>query len=176
MRVQKAPQSFPAVAEPYEAVIEDLSMKRHRRASKQTKHISNGNARIAALFTAKRCVILLLLAGAALAGPLWQGWKSYQRIGAKEAQLRRLTDLAEPVMYRDEVLTMSAQMAAATGDSKWSTRYDKSAPRVRPTVDELWDIAEDDTIMMVRRVNVNDTELPGGSHIDTWTYICALKP
>lgn len=121
-------------------------MRKHRQASKQTKHISNGNARIAALFTARKCVILLLLAGAALAGPLWRGWKSYQRIGAKEAQLTRLTDLAEPVMYRDEVLTMSAQMAAATGDSKWVTRYEESAPRIRPTVDVQWDVAENDTI------------------------------
>jgi len=121
-------------------------MRRDRRAGKQTKHISNGNARIAALFTARRCVILLLLVGATLAGPLWRGWKSYQHIGAKEAQLGHLTDLAEPVMYRDEVLAMSAQMAAATGDLKWVARYEKSAPRVRPTVDELWGVAEDDTI------------------------------
>jgi len=49
-------------------------------------------------------------------------------------------------MYRDEVLTMSAQMAAATGDLKWVARYDKSAPRVRPTVDELCDVAQDDTV------------------------------
>ena len=36
--------------------------------------------------------------------------------------------------------------------------------------------AEDGTIMLPRRVNVNDTELEGGSHVDTWTYICELKP
>ncbi|MBN1291318.1 MAG: SH3 domain-containing protein [Candidatus Latescibacteria bacterium] len=36
--------------------------------------------------------------------------------------------------------------------------------------------AEDGTIMLPRRVNVNDAELEGGSHVDTWTYICELKP
>ncbi|HUT63764.1 MAG TPA: SH3 domain-containing protein, partial [Anaerolineae bacterium] len=35
---------------------------------------------------------------------------------------------------------------------------------------------DDGTVMLVRRVNVNDTELEGGSHVDTWTYICTLKP
>ena len=32
------------------------------------------------------------------------------------------------------------------------------------------------TVRMVRRVNVNDTELEGGSQVDTWTYICTVKP
>ncbi len=36
--------------------------------------------------------------------------------------------------------------------------------------------ADDNTVMMVRRVNVNDTELDGGSNVDTWTYITELKP
>ena len=36
--------------------------------------------------------------------------------------------------------------------------------------------AEDGTIVLPRRVNVNDAELEGGSHVDTWTYICTLKP
>ena len=36
--------------------------------------------------------------------------------------------------------------------------------------------AEDGTIVLPRRVNVNDAELEGGSHVDTWTYICELKP
>lgn len=40
-----------------------------------------------------------------------------------------------------------------------------------------YDYKENDTtVRMVRRVNVNDTELQGGSHVDTWTYICTLKP
>jgi hypothetical protein len=35
---------------------------------------------------------------------------------------------------------------------------------------------EDGTVMMLRRVNVNDTELEGGSQVNTWTYMCVLKP
>ncbi|MFC1607697.1 SH3 domain-containing protein [Candidatus Latescibacterota bacterium] len=34
----------------------------------------------------------------------------------------------------------------------------------------------DTTVRMVRRVNVNDTELEGGSHFGKWTYICTVKP
>jgi hypothetical protein len=29
---------------------------------------------------------------------------------------------------------------------------------------------------MLRRVNVNDTELEGGSQVNTLTYMCELKP
>ena len=36
--------------------------------------------------------------------------------------------------------------------------------------------SEDGTEMKVRRVNVNDTELAGGSHVDTWTEISVFKP
>jgi hypothetical protein len=35
---------------------------------------------------------------------------------------------------------------------------------------------DDGTVMMLRRVNVNDTELEGGSQVNTWTYMCELKP
>ena len=35
---------------------------------------------------------------------------------------------------------------------------------------------EDETVMKVRRVNVNDTELEGGSNVDTWTEISVFKP
>lgn len=34
----------------------------------------------------------------------------------------------------------------------------------------------DGTTMLLRRVNVNDTELEGGSQVNTWTYMCELKP
>jgi len=34
----------------------------------------------------------------------------------------------------------------------------------------------DGTTMLLRRVNVNDTELEGGSQVDTLTYMCELKP
>ncbi|MCE5249383.1 SH3 domain-containing protein [bacterium] len=35
---------------------------------------------------------------------------------------------------------------------------------------------DDGTVMLLRRVNVNDTELEGGSQVNTWTYMCQLKP
>jgi hypothetical protein len=35
---------------------------------------------------------------------------------------------------------------------------------------------DDGTVLLLRRVNVNDTELEGGSQVDTWTYMCEMKP
>ena len=43
-----------------------------------------------------------------------------------------------------------------------STGYDYKAP--------------DGTVQLLRRVNVNDAELEGGSQVNTWTYMCELKP
>ncbi len=43
-----------------------------------------------------------------------------------------------------------------------STGYDYKAP--------------DGTVQLLRRVNVNDTELEGGSQVNTWTYMCEMKP
>ncbi len=39
-----------------------------------------------------------------------------------------------------------------------------------------YDYTEDGTTMLLRRVNVNDTELEGGSQVNTWTYLCEFKP
>ncbi|MBK8174027.1 MAG: EAL domain-containing protein [Rhodospirillales bacterium] len=40
----------------------------------------------------------------------------------------RLTQLVHVITYTDEVLTMSARMAAATGDMRWQQRYDHHIP------------------------------------------------
>lgn len=48
-------------------------------------------------------------------------------------------------MYADEVLSMSANMAAATGQTKWVTRYEEFGQRTKPAVQESWRVSEDDT-------------------------------
>ena len=95
----------------------------------------------AAFFTTKSCALLLLVLAAAVARPLWQGLKSYRLIRTTDTHLKQLIRLEGPAVYRDEVLAMSAQMAAATGDLKWVRRYDESGRRIRPEVNERWDIS-----------------------------------
>lgn len=53
----------------------------------------------------------------------------------------RIQELAGKVTYFDEVLTMSARMAANTGDAQWEKRYHKIEPQLDATVVELIQLA-----------------------------------
>ena len=73
---------------------------------------------------------LFSLFGSFLAGTaavlLVLGWyvvdshRTTQQIMRRELRVKELSGV---VVHLDEVLTMSARMAAATGDLKWETRY-----------------------------------------------------
>ncbi len=52
--------------------------------------------------------------------------------------------LSTEVMRLDEVLTMSARMAAATGDSQWENRYWQHAPEFVARTKELTELTPDD--------------------------------
>ncbi len=122
-------------------------MERRIRAKKQTKHTSRNYARIAGIFTKKVWVFCLLLAVVILAIPVRQGWKSYLLVRTAENQLRQIIYLEGSFLHLDEMLTMSLKMAAATGDSGWVSRFEELGPRVKPTVEESWDIPEDSTVV-----------------------------
>ncbi|MFP5213121.1 MAG: GAF domain-containing protein, partial [Acidobacteriota bacterium] len=49
----------------------------------------------------------------------------------------RVLDLSWTIFHRDEVLTMAAYLAAATGDPKWEKEYRADRPRISEALDEL---------------------------------------
>ena len=108
--------------------------------------MSGKRARVATVFTTKRCALLILLGAAILARYAWQGWQSYSLIKTTDIQLQRTSRLEGPFMYRDEVLTMSAKMAAATGDLKWASRYEEFGQRGKPSVEDRWDVSENNAV------------------------------
>lgn len=60
----------------------------------------------------------------------WNSWQISQSFNLKitpEFQLQRLSD---EIIYLDEVLTMSARMAASTGDLQWENRYRIFEPKL----------------------------------------------
>jgi len=107
---------------------------------------SRYDTREAGLFTKKRCVLLLLVTATILAIPSWQAWRSYTDIRTTKTQLKQLIRIEGSTMYRDEVLAMSAKMAAATRNLKWANRYKEFGPRVQATVDEIWTVFENDDV------------------------------
>lgn len=54
----------------------------------------------------------------------------------KRQQLVRLSKLQGEISYYDEVLTMSARMAASTGDPYWEARYKQYVPRLEAVINE----------------------------------------
>jgi len=94
------------------------------------------------LLTPGRLALLVLISAAAVAAPVWEGWKSYKIFKASNEIRFELADRQGPALYLDEALTMSARMAAATGDLKWVDRYYKYGGRTRLIVEECLDDPE----------------------------------
>ncbi|MBN2136190.1 MAG: PAS domain S-box protein [Sedimentisphaerales bacterium] len=68
-------------------------------------------------------------------------WHSYRRFEIVETQHFRATQLIGIITHLDEVLTMSALMATATGDAKWERRYKEHEPQLEAAIKELREIA-----------------------------------
>ena len=78
-----------------------------------------------------------------MAGPLWMAWSSYHSIDSIEDHQRRaarMTELNGAIIHMDEVLTMSARMAAATGDEQWERRYRTFEPKLDAAIKEAMEL------------------------------------
>lgn len=69
----------------------------------------------------------------------WLAWSGAEtRADLRIATLRaiRVAELRGTLSYFNEWLTMSARMAAATGDRRWIDRFDEARPKLAAAVDE----------------------------------------
>jgi NADH:ubiquinone oxidoreductase subunit 5 (subunit L)/multisubunit Na+/H+ antiporter MnhA subunit len=85
--------------------------------------------------------IALLLIGVVVIG---LGWHSYVFCTNEEAKVERndrIYQLRSNIQYFHEVLTMSARLAAATGDLQWEERYLEYAPKLDAAFKEAIEIA-----------------------------------
>lgn len=64
----------------------------------------------------------------------WNTWSTYQKFNTSLQTNIKLNQLSDQVIYYDEVLTMSARMAASTGDLFWESRYNDYAPKLDETI------------------------------------------
>jgi methyl-accepting chemotaxis protein PixJ len=60
----------------------------------------------------------------------WQIWSIYQGFRSTVTKQFTLQKNTEQIKYLDEVLTMSARMAASTGNLQWQQRYDRHVPEL----------------------------------------------
>lgn len=86
-------------------------------------------------------VVTSLIVAAGSGVSIWNSSRSLEQISKRERQLQKNTG---DITYLDEVLTMSARMAASTGDLAWLQRYEKHVPLLDQAIAQtLKDVTED---------------------------------
>ena len=73
----------------------------------------------------------LLLTGAST----WNIWNIYRGFRTTVTKQFQLEKSSAEIVHLDEVLTMSARMAASTGDLQWETRYHKYEPQLTSAIE-----------------------------------------
>ncbi len=81
--------------------------------------------------------IAFVFNSAALVWLGWMSYSSYREMGTIRRQDSKAEQLRGTIAYLDESVTMSARMAAATGDPRWERRYRKFKPQLHVAVREV---------------------------------------
>jgi methyl-accepting chemotaxis protein PixJ len=68
----------------------------------------------------------------------WNVWSTSHQLNQTVAKQDKLQDLSSKLIYLDEVLTMSANMLASTGEETWEKRYNEHVPDVDKVTTELF--------------------------------------
>jgi methyl-accepting chemotaxis protein PixJ len=83
-------------------------------------------------------ITVSLLFSVAMTGTsAWNVWRIYQGLQTTVDRQFKLQDLSGKVIHLDEVLTMSARMAASTGSTKWEDRYNQYVPKLDESIKEV---------------------------------------
>ena len=80
--------------------------------------------------------VVVILTGIVLAWLSWGTYRSYQITKVAMERNFRIEQLRGAIIQLDEVLTMSARMAAATGDEVWEERYRRYEPQLDAAIKE----------------------------------------
>ena len=73
----------------------------------------------------------------------YQVFSAYQNLESMQSRTLRLQHLSDQITYLDEVLTMSARMAAETSDLNWERRYLKHVEQLDEVLLETADLSGD---------------------------------
>jgi methyl-accepting chemotaxis protein PixJ len=74
----------------------------------------------------------------------WNTWNIYRGFRATVNQQFQLEKNSAKIVHLDEVLTMSARMAASTSDPKWEERYNQYVPKLDKVInDTLTNVTDD---------------------------------
>ena len=92
-------------------------------------------------FPTKLIGIAALTTLAVLAWSSWFVYDAYQTVRDTNTRIVGLERVRGEIVHLDEVLTMSASMAAATGEVAWIDRYRSFEPKLDTAIKKAVDIA-----------------------------------
>ncbi len=92
-------------------------------------------------FPTQLSAITLALTLATLGWVGWNAYASYREVDTHASRDLRVEELRGVILHLDEVLTMSARMAAATGDLRWEARYRQFEPVLDAAIKETMALA-----------------------------------
>ncbi len=103
--------------------------------------MTGDNAVAAARFPIRFLTVAVILTGVVLVWLGWGAYHSYQVTKTTRERDFRIEQLRGTIIHYDEVLTMSARMAAATGKLRWEKRYCEFEPKLDSAIKEAIAIA-----------------------------------
>jgi len=83
----------------------------------------------------------VLLTAVMIAALIWYAGNSCKRFETADGSYHEAVELAGTIVHLSEVLTMSANMAAATGNSDWEYRYRQAEPQLDAAIKRLIEIS-----------------------------------
>ncbi len=83
-------------------------------------------------------VVISMMLVASVGWNVWNMSNDFRSVVTTEFQIQNLSD---QIIYLDEVLTMSAKMAASTGDLQWEQRYQKFEPDLDTAIKQVLKLA-----------------------------------
>jgi signal transduction histidine kinase/DNA-binding response OmpR family regulator len=96
-------------------------------------------------FPTRLCAITLGLTLATFGWVVWNAYSGYRHAESGRTVESRIEELRGNIVHLDEVLTMSARMAAATGDARWEVRYKQHEPELDGAIKEMMALAPGDS-------------------------------
>jgi PAS domain S-box-containing protein len=73
---------------------------------------------------------------------VWQVWDAFGYLKTSQKNYFRLSELSGQIVHLDEVLTMSARMASATGERMWEIRYRQYEEKLDAAIKETMDLSQ----------------------------------
>ena len=92
----------------------------------------------------------------------WLSWSTYDLYthdAIIKGQVWRAEELRGTIIHLDEVLTMSARMAAATGDPQWEARYRIFEPQLDEAIKEIMKLTPSQMVAETDAANIKLVEM-----------------